>query len=56
MMTFGAGETGPGPSKVPCITRVILCCRPQMEVNEFKDMAKEMVDYIGGYLENIRDR
>ncbi|KAE8741117.1 hypothetical protein FOCC_FOCC013375 [Frankliniella occidentalis] len=28
----------------------------QMEVNEFKDMAKEMVDYIGNYLENIRDR
>ncbi|XP_034237002.1 aromatic-L-amino-acid decarboxylase isoform X2 [Thrips palmi] len=27
-----------------------------MEVNEFKDMAKEMVDYIGNYLENIRDR
>ena len=42
--------------KVACITRVILCRRPQMEVNEFKDMAKEMVDYIGGYLENIRDR
>lgn len=27
-----------------------------MEVNEFKDMAREMVDYIGNYLENIRDR
>lgn len=27
-----------------------------MEVPEFKDFAKEMVDYIGNYLENIRER
>lgn len=27
-----------------------------MEVPEFKDFAKEMVDYIGDYLENIRER
>lgn len=27
-----------------------------MEVGEFKDFAKEMVDYIGNYLENIRER
>ncbi|GFG35977.1 hypothetical protein Cfor_03560 [Coptotermes formosanus] len=27
-----------------------------MECKQFKDFAKEMVDYIGDYLENIRDR
>lgn len=27
-----------------------------MEAPEFKDFAKEMVDYIAEYLENIRDR
>lgn len=27
-----------------------------MEVPEFKEFAKEMVDYIGNYLENIRER
>lgn len=27
-----------------------------MEVPEFKDFAKEMVDYIANYLENIRER
>lgn len=27
-----------------------------MEAPEFKDFAKEMVDYIANYLENIRDR
>lgn len=27
-----------------------------MEAPEFKDFAKEMVDYIASYLENIRDR
>ncbi|KAI5743132.1 aromatic-L-amino-acid decarboxylase isoform X2 [Diaphorina citri] len=26
------------------------------DVNEFKDFAKAMVDYVGNYLENIRDR
>jgi aromatic-L-amino-acid decarboxylase len=27
-----------------------------MEANQFKDFAKEMIDYVSGYLENIRDR
>lgn len=27
-----------------------------MEAPEFRDFAKEMVDYIANYLENIRDR
>lgn len=27
-----------------------------MEAPEFKDFAKEMVDYIANYLENIRER
>nr|CAD7608261.1 unnamed protein product [Timema genevievae] len=27
-----------------------------METPQFKDFAKDMVDYIGGYLDNIRDR
>lgn len=27
-----------------------------MEVKEFKEFAKEMVDYVANYLENIRDR
>lgn len=27
-----------------------------MEAPEFKDFAKEMVEYIANYLENIRDR
>lgn len=27
-----------------------------MDANGFKDFAKEMVDYVAGYLENIRDR
>lgn len=27
-----------------------------MEASEFKDFAKEMVEYIANYLENIRDR
>jgi len=27
-----------------------------MECKQFKDFAKDMVDYIGDYLENIRDR
>lgn len=33
-------------------------CRPSliMEAPQFKDFAKEMVEYIAGYLENIRDR
>jgi aromatic-L-amino-acid decarboxylase len=28
----------------------------EMEANQFKDFAKEMIDYVSGYLENIRDR
>lgn len=28
----------------------------EMEAPEFRDFAKEMVDYIANYLENIRDR
>ena len=27
-----------------------------MEYKQFKEFAKDMVDYIGDYLENIRDR
>lgn len=27
-----------------------------MDAPQFKDFAKEMVDYVAGYLENIRDR
>lgn len=27
-----------------------------MDAAGFKDFAKEMVDYVAGYLENIRDR
>jgi aromatic-L-amino-acid decarboxylase len=27
-----------------------------MECKQFKEFAKDMVDYIGDYLENIRDR
>lgn len=27
-----------------------------MEANQFKDFAKEMIDYVANYLENIRDR
>lgn len=31
-------------------------CQIDMEAPEFKDFAKEMVDYIANYLENIRER
>nr|XP_023025298.1 aromatic-L-amino-acid decarboxylase [Leptinotarsa decemlineata] len=28
----------------------------EMEANQFKDFGKEMIDYVAGYLENIRER
>lgn len=28
----------------------------KMELTEFKEFSKEMIDYVGNYLENIRDR
>lgn len=45
------------PSLIPVILIVFwFPFQIDMEAPEFRDFAKEMVDYIANYLENIRDR